>query len=879
VEMPSLTVTMPNSLIQASSPQNHHITLGIDRVALKMGYVTVTNPPASTGIGPAIWGNVPQRNKNFTGREQILEQLRQGASSAVTAVLPHALQGMGGVGKTQVAIEYAWRYRSEYDLVWWIRSDQLPLVRSSLAALAEPLGLQSAVASGIDIAATSVLDALRRGAPYSRWLLIFDNADQPEELNDIIPRGPGDVLITSRNHRWQAVVETVPVDVFARDESTEFLARRVPRGVDPYKADLLARELGDLPLALEQAGALQAETGMSVDEYLRLLREHAAKIMEEGRPPEYPLSMTAAWRLSVSTLSKQLPEAMELLRCCAFFSPEPIPRDIFRRSTQATNTRISDLISDPILLARAIRELGRFALVRIDGRTIQVHRLIQALLRDELDQAEQASYQHEVHVILAAGSPPDPDDDRQWPRHAELVAHVASPVTQLALCQDSGVRAFALRVVRYLYRSGDQASSRALAETFIEQWTKDSGPDHDTVLDVRRHLGNSLRELGLYQEAYNVTETALKRSAEILGDRDKLTLALRNSFAADLRGRGDFTAAGDMDDESLRLHQEVYGPDHRQTLRVMHNLALDYGLNSDYAGARDLHRRTFISRSQATSGVTATDVLISWDGLSRAVRLCGDYSEACDVGQDAYEYGREMLGADNYWTLRTQNDLSIAMRRIGTAYNDALEMAREVLQRCTRIFGEVHPDTLGAAISLVNIQRTIGRTDEALALAKTIADRYPAIHGDDHPFNYGCLGNLALLQRAAGGAAAARELNEKALAGLDARLTRRHHYSLTVASSLAGDLATLGETAQACELSRDTLERTRSLLGENHPMTLGCAANLAIDLRTAGSSADADRLLADTLGRYAATLGTDHPDAQNAAQGKRLDFDFDPPEI
>ena len=115
--------------------------------------------------------------------------------------------------------------------------------------------------------------------------------------------------------------------------------------------------------------------------------------------------MTAAWRLSVATLRKQLPEAIELLRCCAVFSPEPIPRDVFRRGTSATNTRVSDLIADPIFLARAIRELGRFALVRIDGRTIQIHRLIQALLRDDLDLAEQESYQHEVH---SAGSVPGP---------------------------------------------------------------------------------------------------------------------------------------------------------------------------------------------------------------------------------------------------------------------------------------------------------------------------------------------------------------------------------------------------------------------------------------------------------------------------------------
>ncbi|HEX9538783.1 MAG TPA: FxSxx-COOH system tetratricopeptide repeat protein [Streptosporangiaceae bacterium] len=841
----------------------------------------MTVPDLQTTFGgvPAIWGGIPQRNKNFTGRDDILAQLRQGVSNKVTVVLPHALQGMGGVGKTAVAIEYAHRYRSEYELVWWIPADQPTLVRSSLAALAEPLGLQSATASGIESAATAVLNALRRGEPSGRWLLIFDNADQPEDLNDIIPRGPGDVLITSRNHRWQSVVDTVQVNVFSRAESTDFLAKRVPKGIEESDAARLAEELGDLPLALEQAGALQAETGMSVDEYLRLLKDQAADIMAEGKSPDYPLSMTAAWKLSVSTMNRQLPQATELLRCCAFFGPEPIPRDVFRRGTLATQTRVSDLLANPILLARAIRELGRFALVRIDGRTIGVHRLIQALLRDELDPNEQARYRHEVHLILAAAAPADPDDNRLWPRFRELVAHVAAPATGLAQCRDPAVRAFALNIVRYLSRSGDNASSRLFAERFIAQWTKDSGPDEPTVLDAQRHLGNALRELGQYSAAFDLSETTLRRVREILGEHDSLTLALTNSFGADLRARGDFVAARVLDEGSLGLHQGVFGPSDPQTLRVMNNLALDYGLNSKYKEARELHQRTYLLQSEATSGVSATDVLNSWNCLARAVRLCGDYSEARDVGEDAYDYGREVLGPDNYMTLRTARELSIALRRIATAYDDALDLAEDVLNRSTRLFGAGHPDTLAAAISLTNIQRTIGQTDSALGLAENTVASYPGAYGPDHPYSHGCTGNLALLRRVTGDAAGARRLDEAALAGLDDRLSRDHHYSLTVATNLASDFAELGEIAKARALGEDTLDRLGRLLGETHPLTLGCAANLVADLRAAGAEEEADRLSADTLERYAATLGIDHPDAKVAAAGRRLDFDFDPPAI
>jgi tetratricopeptide (TPR) repeat protein len=829
---------------------------------------------------PRIWGGVPQRTKNFTGREDILDGLRQRVSDQVTAVLPQALQGMGGVGKTALAIEYAHRYRSEYDLVWWISADQPALVRSSLAALAEPLGLPSATQTGIDTAAAAVLNELRQSQPSARWLLVFDNADQPEDLNEIIPRGPGDVLITSRNHRWQSVVETVEVDVFSRDESTNFLAKRVPKGIDESEAAKLAEELGDLPLALEQAGALQAETGMSVEEYRRLLREHVAELMDEGKSPEYPRSMTAAWKLSVSTLDRQMPQAVELLRCCAFFGPEPIPRDIFRRGTQPGETRAGELLANPILLARAIRELARFALVKIDGRSIQVHRLIQALLREELNPEERASYRHEVHLILAAGAPKNPDDNRLWPFYSELVAHVTSPATQLEKCQEKVGRNFALDMVRYLYRSGDRQSAQAFARRFVEQWTKDSGPDDPAVLDAQRHLGNALRDLGRYAEAFPIISETLDRARRTLGERNPLTLTLTNSFAADLRARGEFARARDLDVESLRLHTEALGDLNAHTLRVKSNLALDLGLNSDYPGARNLAEETFTAQSsESSSEVSPTDVLISWSGLARALRLCGSYSDARDVGQDAHDYGREVLGPEHYWTTRTLNDLSISLRLMASAYDEALEVAKDVFSRCTRLFGTNHPDTLAAAISLTNIQRTLGLTDEAVALAIETVDSYPMIYGPEHPYNYGCSGNLALMRRVSGNPAKARELNEEALAGLDKRLTRDHHYSLTVATNLASDFALLGETAKARELGEDTLARLRELMGNDHPLTLGCAANLAVDLRADGANETAEQLRGDILERYAATLGPEHPDAKNAEEGRRLDFDFDPPPI
>jgi tetratricopeptide (TPR) repeat protein len=832
------------------------------------------------GRAPQVWGRVPPRNINFTGREEVLTRLRESIASSVTVVVPYALHGQAGVGKTQTAIEYAHRYRGDYELVWWISADQASLVRSTLAGLAPHLGVPPT--TGVDDTANAVLDRLRRGDPFSNWLLIFDNADQPEDLNEIIPQGgPGHVLITSRNHRWTSVVGSVPVDVFAREESVQFLNKRVPHAITPEYSDKLAEALGDLPLALEQAGALQTETGMPAEQYLQLLTERTSQLLSEGKPTEYPLSMTAAWGLSVAKLNEQLPEAVELLRCCAFFGPEPIPREMFAQAPEGLSAELAGLIRDPIRLSRTFGELGRYALARINvqGRTIQVHRLIQALVREEVSEADRNRLRHDVHVLLKAITPKAPDDPANWDRYAELLTHIEP--SGLVENTDREMRRLALDFVRYLYMSGDYRSAESFATSFEEKWGANGQGEHPDVLDAQSHRGIATRELGRYAEAYDLNRATMERMEKIQESDPEYRvswLRLVTSIGADLRAAGDFRAARRHDENSVRLHEDAFGPNDPRTLQAMNNLALDLGLVSEYEAARATHEASYLRMSGLVGTISAASFLNSWSGLVRAVRLCGTFKEACDSGEEAYAYGVEELGVEHPWTLRTAKDLSIAQRRAGV-YDRSLDIAVEAHSRYLRVRGLGHPDALASSMCLANIMRTTGETEEALKLASEALDRYPEVYGTDHPYYHGCAGNVALLLRVNGDPRSARELNEKALSGLEKQLGRDHHYSLTVATNLASDLAALGDLKSATELGRGTLRRLRALLGEDHPMTLACAANLSADMLSDGLDKEGTELREDTLDRYARGMGQNHPDALVALEGRHLDCDFDPPPI
>ncbi|MEO3802794.1 FxSxx-COOH system tetratricopeptide repeat protein [Nonomuraea sp. B1E8] len=834
----------------------------------------------SQPMAPAqkIWERVPKRNPNFTGRADLLTALRKSINT-VTAVVaqPQALQGLGGVGKTQLAIEYAWQYRDHYDLVWWVSADQPLLVPSVLAGMAQALGLPSATSTGVEQATQSVLRTLESGAPYRRWLLIFDNAEEPEYIKDFIPRGPGHVLITSRNSRWSDHEPTIEVDVFRREESIAFLAKRLGDAIAQPEADLLADKLGDLPLALEQASALLARTLMSVEEYVSLLDEQTSRLLSLEKAPTYPQSMTAAWQLSVAQLEDRVPAAVEVLRCCAFFGPEPIPRDVFRRGNRAVGPRLMPILSDPIELTNALSNLERLALVKVEpsARTLQVHRLNQALLRDETSEKDRTELRHEVHLLLAGSAPSDPDDTTKWSQFDELAAHLEP--SGLIDCKAPVSRRFALNLVRYLYVRGSYRQAQALLNQYIQRWAEASGERHADVLVARIHLGLVQLALTMYGSADRLMEETVDQMIDALGPEHPETLWGKNSYAGALRGRGNFLRARELDGEVYEGYRRLHGETDNNTFRARNNLALDFALTSDYTEAQQIFQEVYLHRS-VTEGVGRRVLLLTWTNLSRSVRLSGKFQIATDMAEEAYTYGVSHLGDDHPITLRAAKDFAISLRRSGRL-TEALELMRDTHTRLVRLYGDGNADTMAAAIALSNALRAAGELGEARETAQRALPHYPGVFGDDHPFTHAAQVNLALLMRLDGEAAAARELDERSLAALSERIGRDHDYSVTCAINLQNDLAALGLHEQARLLGEENHRLIQTRFNPDHYLSLVCAANLAQDLQATGMKRESERLLTETMQRLGAVMGRDHPETLAVLAGERLNSDFDPPPI
>jgi tetratricopeptide (TPR) repeat protein len=611
--------------------------------------------------GPLV-SNLPARNPNFTGRADLLDHLHQrlhpGQPAAVVQVQAQALHGLGGVGKTQLALEYAHRHTSDYELVWWVAAEPPAAIPGQLVALARRLGLPEHAEQAETVHA--LWDALRQ---RDRWLLIFDNAEHPSDLRPWWPPSSGRVLVTSRNPTWTGLATTVPLDLLRRGEAVAFLRRRIGR--DDAAFDQLAEALGDLPLALEQAAAYLDETASSPNEYLDLLSERARELFALGQPATTAHTIATTWAVSLQRLRQQAPAAEDLLVLCAFLAADDIPRSLPVEHAALLPERLAATVADPLAYQQTIAALRRYSLVKTSTDNLSVHRLVQAVVRQRLDPDQQPHWTSAALHLVRAAFPTEPFDPAGWPTCARLLPHalaVAGHATTVGV--DPETTAWLLgRAGAYVSARADFPRARRLHEQALHIREARLGPDHPDTAHSLNNLAGVLRDQGDLDRARTLLKRALHIREARLGPDHPDTARSLDNLALVLHDQGDLNHARTLHERALTIFEARLGADHPTTARSLNNLAGVLRDQGDLNHARTLHERALAIHG-ARLGTDHPGTTHSLDGLALVLRAQGDLDHARTLLERAVSIREVRLGADHPDTLRSRQELAAVVAEL-----------------------------------------------------------------------------------------------------------------------------------------------------------------------------------------------------------------------
>ena len=633
----------------------------------------------------------------LVGRESLLADIATRLALGPRGSGPRgtALCGLGGAGKTSVAVEFAHRQLGEVGVCWQFAAEDPAVLSAQFAVLAAQLGAREVVDARDPVAAVhAVLASSQAG-----WLVIFDNVTDLASVEAFLPpAGPGRVLITSQSQHWPGGW-AVQVPVLDPVVAAQFLAARTG-DADQGAAVDLAGELGGLPLALEQAAAYMQATGMTLAGYLALFRARQADLLARGEAAGHRQHVAATLGLALARLGQDAPPAAGLVRLLAFLAPEPVPlglllagRDVKRRLGAEAAEVLGPLLGDPLALGDAVAALRRYSLAAPAGDgLVQVHRLVQTVTRAQLTDQEADQWKQAAATLTESAIPADGQPPGAWSACAALLPHARAilDLTSVGIWQ----------VAQALGFSGSYAAARDLfaliADAHRDSWIY--GPEHPDTLNARSHLARWTGEAGDAAGARDQYAALLPIRERVLGPKHHHTLAARASLARWAGAAGDAAGARDQYAALLPIRERIQGPEHHHTLTARANLAHYTGEAGDAAGARDQYA-ALLPIEERVLGPEHPDTLIACANLASWTGEAGDAAGARDQYAALLPIEERVLGPEHPHTLIARGNLARWAGAAGDAAG-ARDQYAALLPIRERVLGPEHPDTLATRAGL-----------------------------------------------------------------------------------------------------------------------------------------------------------------------------------
>ena len=775
---------------------------------------------------PPIW-NVPHhRNPNFTGRIDILSNLRLSLTSGEPAAWKKAITDMGGVGKTQLAVEYIYLHKTDYKVIWWIRSEESAAMAADYANLAFDLDLPEKGSPD----QTEITKAVKRWLEHnSGWLLIFDNAQDLGEIRDYLPLGgAGHIIITSRNPHWSGVARLLPVHPFDRADSIDFLCNRT--GQDDRKAaDDLADELGDLPLALEQAGAYIETTGITLTDYQELFQSWRKELWgDETPPPDYPDSVATTWSIAMEQVSKESPEAADLLNLCAFLAPDGISLEMFSEGAEHLPEPLAATATDRLAMNRAIKILRRYSLIDADGEFLSVHRLVQVVVRDRLSEDDEKRWAEIAVAILSAALPFKSSDVSTWPRCSRLLPHALAAVAHSEAREVASEKTSIILNQTGLYLRGraEFAEAKAHHERALTLAEKVYGQDHSIVAIRVNNLGLILQDLGDLQTAKEHLERALKIDENTYGS-DSTKVAIRvNNLGSVLKDMGDMQGAKEHFKQALKIDENTYGPDHPIVATIVNNLGFVLKDMGDMQEAKQ-HFERALKIDENTYGPNHPIVATIVNNLGIVLKDLGDMQGAKQHLERALKIDENAYGPDHPNVARNFNNLGSVLQDLGD-----LQGAKQHIEWALKIdentYGPDHPNVARDINNLGLVLQDMGDLQGAKEHFEWALKIDRNTYGPEHPNVAIHINNLGLVLQAMGDLQGAKQHLERALKISENTYGPDHPNVATIVNNIGNVLQVMGDLHAAKKQYERALEICHKFLGEEHPSTAKVRTNLKV---------------------------------------------------